>query len=113
MTYSSESHQSLISRKKQFRRADKTACMCDMRPFALDGWMDLDITFEGCTMKTPGYIKMDLPTQLLLSEGVCRQLRILSYHLSIVAEEPQDNLLLSPESKMDLVEPEGSECPYG
>ena len=41
--------------------------------------MDLDITFDGVTMQTPVYIKLDAPEQLLLS-GVCRQLKILTYH---------------------------------
>jgi hypothetical protein len=31
-------------------------------------------------MKTPIYVKMDAFDQLLLSEGVCRQLGIVSYH---------------------------------
>ena len=32
------------------------------------------------TMCTPVYIKMDAQDQLLLAEGVCRQLGIVSYH---------------------------------
>ena len=42
--------------------------------------MDLDITFNGKTMCTPVYIKMDALDQLRLPEGVCRQLGIVSYH---------------------------------
>ena len=42
--------------------------------------MDLDVTFDRVTIKTPVYIKMDAPEQLLLAEGVCRQLNIISYH---------------------------------
>ena len=42
--------------------------------------MDLDITLQDRTMKTPVYIKMDASEPLLLSEGVCRQLGIISYH---------------------------------
>ena len=42
--------------------------------------MELDITFGDKTMHTPVYIKMDAHDQLLLSEGVCRQLDILTYH---------------------------------
>ena len=42
--------------------------------------MDLDITFGDKTMHTPVYIKMDAHDQLFLSEGVCRQLDILTYH---------------------------------
>ena len=54
-----------------------------MHSFTLEGQMDLDISFEEHTMKTPVYIKMDATTPLLLSEGVCHQLHILSYHPSI------------------------------
>ena len=42
--------------------------------------MKLDITFDGKTMSTPVYIKLDAPEQLLLAEGVCRQLNIITYH---------------------------------
>ena len=42
--------------------------------------MDLDITFNGKTMCTTVYIKTSAHEQLLLSEGVCRQLDILQYH---------------------------------
>ena len=42
-------------------------------------------------MSTPIYVKMDSSTPLLLSEGVCRQLGILSYHSSIsVAKQNGD-----------------------
>ena len=34
-------------------------------------------------MATPIYVKMDAPEQLLLSEGVCQQLGITSYHLEV------------------------------
>ena len=34
-------------------------------------------------MKTSVYIKMDAYDQLLLSEGVCRQLGIISYHSDV------------------------------
>ena len=42
--------------------------------------MNLDISFEDVTMQTPVYIKMDVANQLLLSEGICTQLGIVSYH---------------------------------
>ena len=35
---------------------------------------------DGRTMCTPVYIKMDIQDQLLLAEGVCRQLGIVNYH---------------------------------
>ena len=65
--------------KRDFMKADKTY---DQRPFHLDGRMDLNIAFGDHTMRTPVYIKMDAQDQFLLSEGVCRQLGILSYHHS-------------------------------
>ena len=46
----------------------------------------LDITFLDRTIHTPVYVKMDSPEQLLLSEGVCRQLGIVSYHPSLGIE---------------------------
>jgi hypothetical protein len=42
--------------------------------------MDLEITFDDKTMCTPVYIKMDAADQLLLSEGVCRQLGVVTFH---------------------------------
>ena len=42
--------------------------------------MDLDIEFDGKCLKTPIYLKMDAHDSLLLSEGVCRQLGVLSFH---------------------------------
>ena len=67
-------------RKRDFKSADKVPHGYDQRPFQLNGRMDLDITFGDKTMKTAVYIKMDAVDQLLLSEGVCRQLDIISYH---------------------------------
>ena len=34
-------------------------------------------------MKTPIYLKMDAKESLLLSEGVCHQLGIVSYHIRV------------------------------
>ena len=64
-------------RKRDLKPADKTY---DQRIFRLDGRLDLDITFQEQTMKTPVYVKMDANEQLLLSEGMCRQLGIVQYH---------------------------------
>ena len=67
-------------RKKGFKKADKVPRTYSQQPFVLDGRMDLDVTFGDKKMKTPIYIKMDAHDQLLLSEGVCHQLGIISYH---------------------------------
>ena len=42
--------------------------------------MDLEIAFNGKSIITPVYIKMDAPEQILLAEGICRQLDIIRYH---------------------------------
>ena len=70
-------------RKKNFKKADKMPRGYDQQPFSLGGRMDLDISFGELTMRTPVYIKMDSPDQLLLSEGVCRQLEIIKYHKDV------------------------------
>ena len=70
-------------RRKDFRKPDKTPPMYVREPFHLDGCIDLDISFDERTMKTAVYVKMDAQDQLLLSEGVCHQLGIVTYHPSI------------------------------
>ena len=74
-------------KKRDLKRADREPRTYDQRPFALDGRMDLDISFADAMMKTPVYIKMDAHTPLLLSEGVCRQLGIITYHPDICPKE--------------------------
>ena len=70
-------------RKRDFKKPDRSPQGYDGQPFTLDGRMDLDITFKGKTLHTPVYIKMDAQDQLLLSEGVCRQLNILTYDADV------------------------------
>ena len=70
-------------KKRDFRKADKILHTYDQKPFHLDGRMDLDISFDDKTMQAPVYVKMDAHDQLHLSEGVCRQLGILSYHQQV------------------------------
>ena len=70
-------------KKRDLKRPDKTPRNYDQTPFMLHGHMDLDICFGDKTMCTPVYIKADAHKQLLLSEGVCRQLGILQYHTSV------------------------------
>ena len=76
-------------KKKDFRKPDKVPRSYDRRVFQLDGCMELDVTFEGTTLTTTVYIKMDAFDQLLLSEGVCRLLGIVTYHPSLVARRPR------------------------
>ncbi len=67
-------------KKKNFKPADKVAYNYDGKPFALHGRMEMELTFQEKTLKTPIYVKMDAQDQLLLSEGACRQLGIVTYH---------------------------------
>ncbi len=67
-------------KKRDLKKPDKMPRNYDQSPFTLDGRMDLDLSFNGKTMCTPVYIKSDALEQLLLSEGVCRQLGIVQYH---------------------------------
>ena len=57
--------------------------------FQLDGWMDLDTTFEDTTICIAVYVKMDAQEQLLLSEGICSQLGLVTYHPEVAATHVQ------------------------
>ena len=69
--------------KKNFRKPDKVPRTYYQKTFHLDGYMDMDLSFADKTMRTTVYIKMNAHDQLLLSEGVCRWLGIVSYHPSV------------------------------
>ena len=66
-------------KRRNLLKPDKVPRTYDQQPFTLDGRMDLDLAFGEKQMVTPVYIKMDAHDQLLLSEGVCRQLGIIQY----------------------------------
>ena len=80
-------------RRRDFKQPDKTPRTYDQKTFHIDGRVDLDITFRGCTMKTPVYVKMDAKEQLLLSEGVCRQLGIVTYHGAVSPGQEEGEVL--------------------
>ena len=73
----------------QLKRVDKVPHTYDRKTFSLDGRVDLDVTFNNITMNTPVYVKLDSPEPLLLAEGVCRQLKIISYHHDVAAGNSQ------------------------
>ena len=75
-------------RKKDFKPADKTPYNYDKKPFRLDGKLELDVSFQDRTMTTDIYVKMDASEPLLLSEGVCRQLGIVTYHPEVDVSQP-------------------------
>ena len=70
-------------KKRNLKPSDKTPRNYDQRPFKLDGRMELTITFGEKEMSTQVYIKLDAADQLLLSEGVCRLLDIVTYHTAV------------------------------
>ena len=67
-------------KKRQLKKADKVPHTYDQREFKLDGCLYLDINFNNKTMNTAVYLKMDAHDDLLLSEGVCCHLGIITYH---------------------------------
>ena len=71
--------------KRDFKSPGTTPHTYNQKPFTLHGRIDLDLTFGDTTMKTPVhvYVKIDASDQLLLSEGACRQLGIISYHPNV------------------------------
>ena len=78
-------------RKRDFKQPDKTPRNCDQQPFHIDSRLHIDIEFQGKTMRTPVYVKMDAPEQLLLSKGVCRQLGLITYHDKVHPVEREKN----------------------
>ena len=79
-------------RKRDCKNPDKVPRTYDRKPFTLHGMLELEISFAEKKMRTKVYIKMDTSDQLLLSEGVCRQLGIIRYHPSVrpSSEEQQE-----------------------
>ena len=71
-------------KKKDFKPANKSPRTYTCEPFALHGRMDLEISFGERMIRTPVFVKMDAHDPLLLSEGVCRQLGIISYHPDVL-----------------------------
>ena len=67
-------------RKKAFHKPDKIPRTYDQKTFTLDGYLQLDISFGEKAMQTRVYVNHD---QLLLSEGICRQLGILTYYQDV------------------------------
>ena len=78
-------------KKSAFKKPDRIPVTYDQKPFTLHGRMDLGITFDGKTICTAVYIKIDSRDPLLLSEGVCYQLGIISYYQDIDTITPQGN----------------------
>ena len=89
--------------KKNFKSANKIPYGYNNKPFQLDGRIDLDITFAEHTMCTTVYLKMDACEPVLLSEGVCHQLGIISYHPKVGASLPATSVPDATESSALVV----------
>ena len=77
-------------RKSQLWKSEKIPYTYDHKPFKLDGCLDLNISFEEKTMRTPIHVKMGSKEPPLLSEGVCRQLGIVTYHPKVSTPEGKE-----------------------
>ena len=86
-------------RKRDSHPADKKAYSYDGKPFTLDGRLQLDLTFGEYAMSTPVHVKMDADDQLLLPEGVCRQLGIVTYHPSVQEHKKPEATTLPQKDK--------------
>ena len=93
-------------RKRNLKPANKTPRTYDYKTFRVDGRFDLDITFQDKTIKTPIYLKMDAKEQLLLSERVCHQLGIVSYHPQVTPGDTrmEDSTGYVPTVRVQLVQ---------
>ena len=77
-------------KKRYFHKPEKVLHIYDQRTFTLHGYLNLDVAFGDKTIETRVYVKMEAHDELLLSEGVCRQLGIISYHPDVkVRSGPQ------------------------
>ena len=67
-------------KKKDFQRPSKTPMTYGRQPFKVHGKMSLRVAFGDKEVVTPVYINMDADEPLLLAEGACYQLGMVSYH---------------------------------
>ena len=98
-------------KKRDFKKPDKVPRTYSRQSFTLDGRMDLTIEFDDKVLTTPVYVKMDAFDQLLLSEGVCRQLGMVTYHPQVEIwrdrkkmNPPEDEKAIVPMVRVRLVE---------
>jgi len=93
--------------KRDLKKADRIPRTYDHRTFSLDGRLDLDIKFDGKSLNTPVYVRKEAQDQLLLSEGVSRQLGIISYHRDV---HPLQQLVKDPHTCSVRAKSEGLEA---
>ena len=69
--------------ESSLKPADLKACTYDQKPINLDAQLDLHNSFSKRVICTTVYVKLVALDQLLLTEAVCCQLGIVSYHSSV------------------------------
>ena len=69
--------------ESSLKPTDLKAFTYDQKPINLDGQLDLHISFSKRVIYTTVYVKLVALDQLLLTEAVCCQLGIVSYHPSV------------------------------
>lgn len=89
-------------RKRDLKPPDKSPYNYNRTPFKLHGKLVLDVTFLDRTIETSVYVKMDAMEPLLLSEGVCRQLGIVTYLPEVGA--PEETAPNEPKIQVRLVQ---------
>jgi len=86
-------------KKRQLKPPYKLPLTCNPCAFKLDGRLGLDVIFMDTTTHMVVYVKRDAYDSLLLSEEVCDQLEIVTYHpqvnVSKFNQSSVDKLLLS------------------
>ena len=75
-------------KREQFKPPDTTACSYGHQPLKLDGQLDLQVKFGEKSMCERVYIKLDATDALLLSEGMCCKLNIVTYHPDVQSVLP-------------------------
>ena len=91
---------------------DQKVCTYDQKPIALDGRINMKITFGEKNIVTTVYVKLVAPDQLLLSESACHLLGIVSYHPDVqllkryqlqeqVAADGKNNLIIMAGATID------------
>jgi len=80
-------------KKRPLKKADKVSHTSEQREFKLDGHLDLDINFIFRTMNAVVYLKMDAHDDLLLSEGECHHLCIVTYHPNVSRQITNQSLV--------------------
>ena len=91
--------------RKDFHKSDKVPLTYTRKPFCLDRCIEMDISFENKALRTKKYINMDAHDQLLLSEAVCRQLGLVSYHPSVVRDGQSKKTVKESKESSDEVAP--------